>query len=146
MMTTMTTRCPHCKALNRIPTERVNDIASCGACKDKLLDGKPVEGTTDNFLSRIQGEKAVVVDFWAPWCNPCVGFAPVFEDAAAEREGDIRFVKIDTEAQQALAAQYRIRSIPTVMVFKNGQVVDSINGALPKGQFNQWLNQALTSA
>ncbi|GAB3517418.1 thioredoxin TrxC [Photobacterium alginatilyticum] len=145
-MTTMTTRCPHCKALNRFPTERVNDIASCGACKDKLLDGKPVEGTTDNFLSLIQGDKTVVVDFWAPWCNPCVGFAPIFEDVAAERDGDIRFVKIDTEAQQTLAAQYRIRSIPTIMVFKNGQVIDTINGALPKGQFDQWLNQALTKA
>ena len=143
-MTTMTTRCPHCKAMNRIPTERVNEIATCGACKDRLLDGMPIEGTADNFLSLIQSDKPVVVDFWSPWCNPCVGFAPIFEDVAKERNGDVRFVKIDTEAQQALAAQYRIRSIPTIMVFKNGQMVDTINGALPKGQFDQWLNQALT--
>ena len=143
-MTTMTTRCPHCKAMNRIPTERVNEIATCGACKDRLLDGMPIEGTADNFLSLIQGDKPVVVDFWAPWCNPCIGFAPIFEDVAKERNGEVRFVKIDTEAQQALAGQYRIRSIPTVMVFKNGQMVDTINGALPKGQFDQWLNQALT--
>ncbi|MBC7005392.1 thioredoxin TrxC [Photobacterium sp. BZF1] len=143
-MTTMTTRCPHCKAMNRIPTERVNEIATCGACKDRLLDGMPIEGTADNFLSLIQGDKPVVVDFWAPWCNPCIGFAPIFEDIAKERNGEVRFVKIDTEAQQALAGQYRIRSIPTVMVFKNGQMVDTINGALPKGQFDQWLNQALT--
>ncbi|PSW20808.1 thioredoxin TrxC [Photobacterium sanctipauli] len=142
-MTTMTTRCPHCQAMNRIPTERVNDTATCGACKERLLDGKPIEGTTNNFLSLLQGDKPVVVDFWAPWCNPCVGFAPIFEDVAKERSGDVRFVKIDTEAQQALAAQYRIRSIPTVMVFKNGQLADTINGALPKGQFDQWLNQAL---
>ncbi|MCW8331401.1 thioredoxin TrxC [Photobacterium sp. SDRW27] len=145
-MTTMTTRCPHCKALNRIPTARVEEIASCGACNERLLDGKPVEGTTENFLSLIQGDKSVVVDFWAPWCNPCVGFAPVFEDVAADRNGDVRFIKIDTEAQQTLAAQYRIRSIPTIMVFKNGQMVDTINGALPKSQFDQWLNQALTKA
>ena len=143
-MTTMTTRCPHCKAMNRIPTERVNEIATCGACKDRLLDGMPIEGTVDNFLSLIQSDKPVVVDFWAPWCNPCIGFAPIFEDVAKERNGTVRFVKIDTEAQQALAGQYRIRSIPTVMVFKNGQMVDTINGALPKGQFDQWLNQALT--
>ncbi|MBY5945109.1 thioredoxin TrxC [Photobacterium rosenbergii] len=143
-MTTMTTRCPHCKAMNRIPTERVNEIATCGACKDRLLDGMPIEGTADNFLSLIQSDKPVVVDFWAPWCNPCIGFAPIFEDVAKERNGTVRFVKIDTEAQQALAGQYRIRSIPTVMVFKNGQMVDTINGALPKGQFDQWLNQALT--
>ncbi|WP_064607783.1 thioredoxin TrxC [Photobacterium sp. J15] len=145
-MTTMTTRCPHCKAMNRLPIDRVKDVASCGACKEKLLDGKPVEGTADNFLSLIQGEQPVVVDFWAPWCNPCVGFAPVFEDVATERDGTARFVKIDTEAQQALAAQYRIRSIPTIMVFKNGQMIDTLNGALPKSQFDQWLNQALTKA
>ncbi|WP_415721281.1 thioredoxin TrxC [Photobacterium ganghwense] len=143
-MTTMTTRCPHCNAMNRIPTERVNDVANCGSCKERLLDGKPVEGTTENFLTLLQSDKPVVVDFWAPWCNPCVGFAPIFEDVAKERNGDVRFMKIDTESQQALAAQYRIRSIPTIMVFKNGQLADTINGALPKGQFDQWLNQALT--
>ncbi|WP_299018471.1 thioredoxin TrxC [uncultured Photobacterium sp.] len=145
-MTTMTTRCPHCKAMNRLPIERTKEIASCGACKEKLLDGKPIEGTSDNFLSLIQGDQAVVVDFWAQWCNPCVGFAPIFENVAAERDGAARFVKIDTEAQQALAAQYHIRSIPTIMVFKNGQMIDSLNGALPKSQFDQWLNQALTKA
>lgn len=142
----MTTRCPHCKAMNRIPTERIEDTATCGSCKEKLLDGKPIEGTTNNFLSLIQSDTPVVVDFWAPWCNPCVGFAPIFEDIAAERSGDARFVKIDTEAQQELAAQYRIRSIPTIMVFKNGQLLNNLNGALPKSQFDQWLNETLEQA
>lgn len=142
----MTTRCPHCKAMNRIPTERIEDTATCGSCKEKLLDGKPIEGTTNNFLSLIQSDTPVVVDFWAPWCNPCVGFAPIFEDVAAERSGDARFVKIDTEAQQELAAQYRIRSIPTIMVFKNGQLLNNLNGALPKSQFDQWLNETLEQA
>ncbi|EEY45938.1 thioredoxin 2 [Vibrio mimicus VM223] len=63
---------------------------------------------------------------------------------AAERKGRVRFIKIDTEAQQNLAAHFQIRSIPTIMVFKNGQRIDMINGALPKSQFDQWLNQALT--
>jgi thioredoxin 2 len=142
----MTTRCPHCKAMNRIPTERIEDTATCGSCKEKLLDGKPIEGTTNNFLSLIQSDTPVIVDFWAPWCNPCVGFAPIFEDIAAERSGDARFVKIDTEAQQELAAQYRIRSIPTIMVFKNGQLLNNLNGALPKSQFDQWLNETLEQA
>ncbi len=144
MMTTMTTRCPHCKAMNRLPIERLEETATCGACKENLIDGKPVEGTSDNFLSLIQSDTPVVVDFWAPWCNPCVGFAPIFEDVAAEKSGAARFVKIDTEAQQALAGQYRIRSIPTIMVFKNGQIIDQLNGALPKGQFNQWLDETLS--
>lgn len=142
----MTTRCPHCKAMNRIPTERIELTATCGSCKEKLLDGKPIEGTTNNFLALIQSDTPVVVDFWAPWCNPCVGFAPIFEDVAADRSGDARFVKIDTEAQQELAAQYRIRSIPTIMVFKNGQLLNNLNGALPKSQFDQWLNETLEQA
>lgn len=91
----------------------------------------------------MQSTQPVVIDFWAPWCNPCVGFAPIFSDVAEERKGQVRFVKIDTESQQNLAAKFQIRSIPTIMVFKNGQRVDVINGALPKSQFDQWLNQAL---
>ncbi|SMY16402.1 thioredoxin TrxC [Photobacterium aquimaris] len=142
-MTTMTTRCPHCKALNRLPLNRINDEATCGTCKEKLLDGMPIEGTADNFASLINGDKPVVVDFWAPWCSPCVGFAPVFSDVATERNGAARFVKIDTEAQQALAGQYRIRSIPTIMVFKGGKMVDMLNGAMPKTAFDEWLNSAL---
>ncbi|MCG7497950.1 thioredoxin TrxC [Vibrio sp. Of7-15] len=140
-MTTFTTRCPHCQALNRVPNERVTEQANCGKCKDTLFDGAPLEGTSTNFSQLLNSEQAVVVDFWAPWCNPCVGFAPVFSDVAKERTGQARFVKIDTEAQQALGAQYQIRSIPTVMVFKQGKMVATINGALPKGQFNQWLNE-----
>ncbi|EHN70547.1 thioredoxin TrxC [Aliivibrio fischeri] len=142
-MSQFQTRCPSCHGLNRLPTARVNDGATCGRCKEPLLDGKPVEGTIDNLAALLNSDKAVVIDFWAPWCNPCVGFSPVFEDVAAERNGQIRCIKVNTEAEQQIAAQYQIRSIPTIMVFKNGQRVDMINGALPKGQFDQWLNQAL---
>lgn len=142
-MSQFQTRCPSCHGLNRLPTARINDGATCGRCKEPLLDGKPVEGTMDNLAALLNSDKAVVIDFWAPWCNPCVGFSPVFEDVAAERNGQIRCIKVNTEAEQQIAAQYQIRSIPTIMVFKNGQRVDMINGALPKGQFDQWLNQAL---
>lgn len=142
-MSSFKTRCPSCGGLNRIPNERVSEGAKCGKCKHALLDGAPIEGTSDNFAALLQGDTPIVVDFWAPWCNPCVGFAPVFADVAKERAGQVRCVKIDTEAQQQLAAQFQIRSIPTVMVFKKGQRVDMLSGALPKSQFDQWLNQAL---
>ncbi|MBF9003015.1 MULTISPECIES: thioredoxin TrxC [Vibrio] len=143
-MSTFNTRCPACHGMNRVPSERISDSPNCGKCQAPLLDGAPIEGTTNNFTELLNSPQPVVVDFWATWCNPCVGFAPVFSDVAEERAGTVRFVKIDTEAQQALAAQYQIRSIPTIMVFKNGQRVDMINGALPKSHFDQWLDEALS--
>lgn len=143
-MSTFNTRCPSCSGVNRVPNERVSESPKCGKCQSDLLDGAPIEGTELNFDAILNSSQPVVVDFWAPWCNPCVGFAPVFSDVAKERANSVRFVKIDTESQQNLAAKYQIRSIPTVMVFKDGKRVDVINGALPKGQFDQWLNEALT--
>ncbi|KOO04232.1 thioredoxin TrxC [Vibrio nereis] len=143
-MSTFNTRCPSCSGVNRVPTERISESPKCGKCQAALLDGAPIEGTELNLDAILQSDQPVVIDFWAPWCNPCVGFAPVFSDVAEERSQSVRFVKVDTESQQNIAAKYQIRSIPTVMVFKNGKRVDVINGALPKGQFNQWLNQALT--
>ncbi|WP_027695922.1 thioredoxin TrxC [Vibrio litoralis] len=142
-MTSFVTACPQCQSKNKVPEARVSDRASCGRCQSPLFDGKPVTATTENLNALLTSELPVVIDFWAPWCNPCVGFAPIFEDTAAEMTGQVRFLKVDTESQQNIAAKYQIRSIPTVMVFKSGKMVNSINGALPKGQFTQWLTQAI---
>ncbi|MCE0496036.1 thioredoxin TrxC [Vibrio salinus] len=142
-MSAITTRCPHCKSLNRIPVNRLNEAPNCGKCQSKLLDGKPVEGTEENLSVLINSDIPVVIDFWATWCNPCVGFAPVFEDVSSDFTGKARFIKVDTEAQQQLATQFQIRSIPTIMVFHKGNRLDVINGALPKSQFTRWLNDAL---
>lgn len=143
-MSTITSRCPHCQSMNRLPIARIDASAKCGKCKQPLLQGKPIEGTAMNLQALINSDTAVVIDFWAPWCNPCVSFAPVFAEVAEEESQRLRFVKVDTEAQQQIAAQYQIRSIPTLMVFKKGRRLDSLNGALPKQQFKQWLAQAMT--
>lgn len=141
-MITITTRCPHCQSMNRLPVVRIDATPSCGRCKMDLLQGKPIEGTAINMNAIINSDTPVIVDFWAPWCGPCVNFAPVFEAIASEQTS-VRFVKVNTEAQQQLGALYNIRSIPTIMLFKQGKVIDTLNGALSKAPFKQWLAQAL---
>ncbi|WP_073602091.1 thioredoxin TrxC [Vibrio aerogenes] len=142
-MMTFKTRCPSCQAMNRLPATQVSDVPLCGKCRQHLLDGHPVEGTSENFQALMQSDIPVVIDFWAPWCNPCVGFAPVFEESAKNRHRKVRFIKINTEAEQELAAQFQIRSIPTIMVYKQGQRLNIINGALPQSQFDQWLDETI---
>lgn len=141
-MNIITSRCPHCHSMNRLPIDRIDANPSCGRCKKGLLQGAPVEGTDANLAALINSEKPVVVDFWAPWCGPCINFAPTFTEVA-KQQMSVLFVKVDTEDQQQLGAKYNIRSIPTLMVFKQGKIVDTVNGALPVAQFKSWLAQAL---
>ena len=94
-----------------------------------------------NFEDTILANDFVVLDFWAPWCGPCRGFAPVFE-AASEKHADIAFAKVNTEEQQALAAHFQIRSIPTLMIFREKVIIYSQAGALPAGAFDDLLARA----
>ena len=134
--------CPHCGGLNRVPDDKLNSNPTCGKCKQPLFTGQPVEMSGDQFIRALQKtDQPLVVDFWAPWCGPCKMFAPTFAQAAAQIEPRARFVKINTETEQQVAAQFGIRSIPTLAIFKNGQEVNRISGALSLPQFTQWVNQ-----
>jgi thioredoxin 1 len=99
-----------------------------------------VELTTDNFKQLIDGNGTIIVDFWAPWCAPCRSFAPTFEAASAEH-ADIVFAKVNTEEQQELAGAFNIRSIPTLMVFRDQIIVYSEAGALPAKAFEALIGQ-----
>ncbi|MEH6465028.1 MAG: thioredoxin TrxC [Shewanella psychromarinicola] len=132
--------CPHCDTLNRVPEERLEQQPTCGKCKQNLFVGVPIELTAANFSHHAnKSELPLVVDFWASWCGPCKSFAPVFTQAAKTWEPAFRFGKLNTEEQQALAAQFNIRSIPTLMVFKQGKTIAQQSGAMPASSFNQWL-------
>lgn len=95
-----------------------------------------VEITKDNFKSTVEGNDTVFVDFWAEWCGPCRMFGPVYEQVS-EDNPDLVFAKVDTEAQQQLAAEFRITSIPTLMAIREGIVIYSQPGALPKGNLEE---------
>ena len=95
-----------------------------------------VELTKENFEQVVTGNSTVIVDYWAPWCGPCRGFAPVFE-RVAEKHPDVVFAKVNTDEEQEIAAHFQIRSIPTLMVFRDQIIVFSQPGALPQGAFEQ---------
>jgi thioredoxin len=99
--------------------------------------------THENFDEIVTGNDTVIIDFWAPWCGPCRGFAPVFE-SAAEKHQDIVFAKVNTDEQTELAQQFGIRSIPTLMVFREKVILYSNPGAMPAGPFDELIEQVKT--
>ena len=144
MPTPLTVPCPHCSALNRVPAERPAEHPVCGRCKQALFEGRPVELTTANFDAvAARGDLPVLVDFWATWCGPCLGFAPVFAQAAREFEPRLRLAKVDTDAQPGLSQRFGIRSIPTLALFRGGREIARQAGALNAAQLRQFVEGAL---
>jgi len=102
---------------------------------------KPIEITDDNFESEVmKSDLPVLIDFWAAWCGPCRMIAPIVEELAGEYNGKVKIGKLDVDNNQQTAIKYGVRSIPTLLVFKNGEVKDTIIGSVPKSQISQKLD------
>ncbi len=134
--------CPNCLSVNNVPKKDSYKKANCGNCKHSLLETKPMELTQNNFDDVIiNSDLPVIVDFWAPWCGPCQMMAPNFEKAAKNFPLKALFAKVNTENEQNLGARFGIRSIPTIIVFKEGKEVQRVSGALDEVNLSKLAQQ-----
>ena len=136
--------CPHCHTTNRIAADQLGSAPDCGSCHQPLVTGQPVALDAKSFAKHVGRSQApVVVDFWAPWCGPCRMMAPAFEQAAQALAPGVQLAKLDTEAHPQAAAPYNIRSIPTMVVFKEGREIARVSGALPAGEIVRWVRSVV---
>lgn len=147
MAETSVIRCPACNSLNRLPLDKVRQGLQpvCGTCKTPLPVGtKPATVTDANFAEEVERSPVpVLLDLWAPWCGPCRLISPVIDQLASELAGRVRVAKLNIDDNPMTAQRYNVRSIPALLVLKNGREVDRIVGAQPKSEITRRLESAL---
>src|SRR5690606_19895449 len=132
--------CPHCQKANRVPASRLQDRPNCGACKKPLASGDLAELTDAGMAGFLaKSDLPVLVDFWASWGGAGKAMAPEFQSGARDWAGTVAFAKLNTEQAQQAAAQYGIRSIPTLILFRGGREVARQSGAMAASQLGAWL-------
>lgn len=137
-------RCSWCKTKNRIPRDKITGIIKCGNCKKTMppISDTPVHATSKTFaVEALHAPMPVIVDFWAAWCGPCLMIAPDLERIAKEYVGKLKVVKVDSDKYPEIAGRYTIQAIPTLLVFKNGKLIDRMTGALPYPQLKQFIKR-----
>ena len=136
-------RCPACGATNRVPQEKLDGHHQpvCGRCKTHLpASASPVVVTDATFASDVEGSPVpVLVDLWAPWCGPCRMLTPVMEQLATELAGRVRIAKLNVDENPQTTGRFAVRSIPTMLIFKDGQLVEQLVGAMPKAEIMRHL-------
>ena len=136
--------CGHCDSVVGLPSERLKDAPRCPKCRSPLFAGKPIELTEGNFDKHLgRSDLPLVVDFWAPWCGPCIAMAPFYEAAARQMEPRLRFAKLNTQDQPAPAARFNIRAIPTMIVFRGGREIARQTGAMDATTLSRWLDSVV---
>ncbi|MBF0371277.1 MAG: thioredoxin TrxC [Magnetococcales bacterium] len=139
--------CPACGVGNRIPTAKTGRAAKCGKCHEKLPRvwwQEPVVADDVSFQDEVlDSHLPVLVDFWAPWCAPCRTLSPGLVLLAEELAGRLKVVKVNTDENPGLAKSYQIHSIPTLMLFSEGDIQNKRMGAMPVGQLRNWINRSL---
>ena len=139
--------CPHCNATNRVPSDKLQAELNCGQCHKPLLAAHPDNLGEAAFNAQLaKSDLPMVVDFWAPWCGPCRTMAPAYEKVSQDLQGRARFVKVNTEDEQGLAAKFNIRSIPTLAIFAGGREIARQSGAMSAPDVARWVSAALLKA
>ena len=139
--------CSQCKAKNRVPISRMEESPKCGKCKSKLPVenlSRPVNITDETFDREVFGSTLpVLVDCWAPWCGPCKAIGPVLDELASKYRARIKIAKLNVDENPGIGSRYSISSIPTMLLVKEGRIIDKLIGALPKEQLESQIARVL---
>ena len=129
--------CPHCQAKNRVQAVPEGEVPACARCGQKLPWLH--DGTDESFAQDTRASVPVLVDFWAPWCGPCRVIGPVLEQIARDHAGRVRIVKVNVDENPRAPGEFGVQGIPTLIIFRDGQLADRIVGAAPRATIEQKL-------